>query len=405
MKRLKRITALLISTLLLCSTFIGCSKKEEDKNKNSIVIWANLLDSEVAEYQKIADKWSKKSGVPVAIYSTSSTGTDFIETSDIKKPDIFFGVSAEDTGRLVKAKSVKKIPQELFPKEDYISDNLVDAASIDNVQYGIPITQESVVLYYNKDKVKKVPETMEELLQDAKKKGFAFQATDYYFSFGFAASQGGYLYKYENGTFNSKDIGVNNEGAIEGYKFLQDMFKENDDIIPGITDYLASDKFYASQVAYYIGESGRVRTFNKGGLNFGVTCIPSVNGKEVTPCKYVKMAVVSSHSKKYEKAFELLTYFMDQSDEIFMKTGPYAPTFKKSLESNTYKNSPYLPTLLEECNRSIVLPNTIENEALDSVMGGYLEDLVMNKITPEQCGKKMEKGIKERIDKVLTYDN
>ena len=50
-----------------------------------------------------------------------------------------------------------------------------------------------------------------------------------------------------------------------------------------------------------------------------------------------------------------------------------------------------------------MLPNTVENEALDSVMGGYLQELVLGEITPTECGKKMEKGIKERIDKVLNY--
>lgn len=403
MKKIKKILALTISIILLCSTFIGCSKKEEEKNKNSIVVWANLLDNEVKRYQEIANKWSKDSKIPVVIYSTTYTGTDYIETADVKKPDIFFGVSAEDTGRLVKAKSVEEIPQDKFPKEDYVSDDLVTATSINNIQYGVPITQESVALYYNTDKVKKVPETMEELLKDAKEKGFEFEATNYYFSFGFVASQGGYLYKNENGTFNCKDLGVNNEGAIKGYKFLQDMYKNNKNMLPGITDYLASDKFYTSKIAYYIGEAGRVRTFSKGKLNFKVAPIPTLNGKEVTPCKYVKMAVVNSKSKKKEKAFELLRKFMDNSDEIFMKTGPYAPTFKSSLESNTFKNSPYLPDLLRQCNKAVVLPNTVENEALDSVMGGCLQDLVLDKITPEKCGKKMEKGIKERIDKVLNY--
>lgn len=404
MKRKISIGVSLFILIIMMLTFFGCSK-EEEINENAILIWANLYDNEVEKVQEIINKWSEENDVEVVMYNTTKTGTNFIETLDSQKPDIFLGASSEDMGRLIKAKTLEEVPLDLFPNDIYVSEDLVQATSIDGIQYGIPITQESVVLYYNKDLVSEVPETMEEVIEIGKEKGFAFEVTNYYFSYGFVASQGGYTYKYDGKNFDYNDLGVNNEGAIKGYKFLQDMVDGGKLFLPGASDYMTSGYFEDGKTAFYIGETGRIRTFNNANKNFGIATIPTVNGKEVTPYKYVKMATVSSASDKKDLSWKLLQAITAESDEIFMKTGPYAPTFKSSLESETFINDEKLQVLYDQCNTSMLLPNNVENEAINMVLGNNLSNLVMGEITPKECGEAIEKEIRETIKEILTYDD
>lgn len=404
MKRIFKGISLVLLSMFSSLFFVGCNEGEK-ADEDDLVIWANLIDSEIEEFQKIAYEWSKESGRDVFIYVTSATGADFIKTDDRAKPDIFLGVSAEDTGRLVKANSVEVIPEEYVDKNEYVSEDLVQATSIDGVQYGVPITAETVVLYYNKDVVDTVPDTMEDLIRVGKEKGFKFEANSYFFSYGIVLSQGGYIYKNNNGSFDYKDIGTNTSESISGLQYLQNIFTKEDTFLPGTTDMMAAGSFEAGDIAYYIGEAGRVRTFNDRNVNFGIAKIPTVNGKEFKPYKYVKMASISSCSDKKDEAWDLLSKLLEKSDEIFMESGPYAPTFKESLESDTYKNSQYASVLYEQNMTSEILPNIIENEAINYVVNGYLEKLILGKITAEECGKSMETDIKQTIQDLLVYDD
>lgn len=400
MKKKFRVLSVSLLMLLLSSLFIGCNGSTE-VDENTLVIWGNLIDSEIEEFQKIADEWSEKSGKKVVIYSTTSTGADYLKTADVKKPDIFLGVTSEDTDKLVKGRSVEEVPEDLVDKNNYVSEDLIQATSINGVQYGVPITADSVVLFYNKDIVKEVPKTMEDLIKDAKDKGIQFQTTDYFFSYGMILSQGGYIYNYKNNNFDYTDIGTDSEESIKGFTYLQDMFIKDDLFLPGISDIQAANNFQAGNIGYYIGQSGRVRTFKNFDVNFDIAKIPDIDGKEYKTFKYVKMATVSSKSNKKEEAWDLLSEFLKKSDEIFMETGPYAPTFKSNLESKTYKNSPYASVLLDQNNSGVILPNIVERDAFAFVIGGYLERLVKGEITPEECGKGMKKDLKDTIEDVI----
>ena len=44
----------------------------------------------------------------------------------------------------------------------------MDAVKIDGKQYAVPLGQETVALFYNKDKVKEAPTTMEDVVKLAK---------------------------------------------------------------------------------------------------------------------------------------------------------------------------------------------------------------------------------------------
>ena len=63
---------------------------------------------------------------------------------------------------------------DILDESKYTSKGVLDAVTIGGKQYAVPYAQETVSLYYNKDKVKEVPKTMEELVTKAKEVGFEY---------------------------------------------------------------------------------------------------------------------------------------------------------------------------------------------------------------------------------------
>lgn len=397
-KGMQRLLLVLVIVTIFGSFLTGCSKKEEVKDPNEILIWVNGTNDQITKFKEVAAVWSEKNGgVPVKILQEADNANKYIEYSIIR-PDIYWGVSASDTEKLQVAKSVAEVPKDVFKPEEFISKDLIDAVSINQIQYGIPVYQDTVALFYNKDVVNTVPDTMEELVEEAKTKGFTTEIDNKTFNYGFVAAYGGYLIKNNDGVFDDKDIGASNEGSIKGYKFIQDLVKKDNLLISGTTDMMAEYAFSSGKAGYYIGESGRVRTFKAENVNFGVTKIPTLNGQEVKPLKSVNMAVVNSESDKKDLAWSLLRYLTDSTSEYIMATNPKAPVLKASLNTETYKNNDYLHALYEQSLQATLMPNTITGIAYKTAIDGSLSSLTLGLMTPEECGAQIEKDINEAIE-------
>lgn len=404
MVKKRKIISIILTITTLSFILGGCtnSKEEVIEDENAIVIWVNSLDNQKEELTKLTQKWSLENNINVkVIENISGSGKDLAETADGLKPDIFWGINAEDTEMLYKTNTVSEVPKDLINKDNYISEDLIRGTSINNVQYGIPVVQENVLLFYNPDLVEKVPDTMEEVIDIAKDKGISYEFSNYYYSFGFIASQGGYIFKDNNGVYDANDLGVNNEGAVKGYNLINKLFIENKLFLGGVTDMIASNDFASGKVGFYIGEPGRIRTFNNSKANFKTAVIPTLKGETVTPLKYIKMAVVTKKSEKQDESWRLLKYLTESSDDIYMEMGPSAPIFKSSLESSVYKENENVQNLYKQSLQTMLLPNNIENGALDYAMPPSFEGLALEKINAEECGKSMEINLQSAIKELF----
>ena len=393
--RLKKVIGLILITSVIGSTMVGCqnANKQNQNNENSINIWANVSKEDFAYFKEVTDKWTEESGIEVNYIASNTDGKEYMEA--FERPDIVWGMPATDTEKVQVTNSIDKVPGDLFKDDEYISKDLTDATAINGEKYGIPIYQDTVALFYNKDKVNSVPNTMEELVEEAKTVGFTAEIDNKIVNYGFINSYGGYYYKNNDGVFDDQDIGSDNEGAIKGYEFLQKIITEDKLLIAGTTDMMAEHDFSVGQDAYYIGQSGRVRTFTEKNVNFGVAKIPTLAGNEVKPLKLVSMAVVNSNSKKKDDAWKLLRYMQDNLSEYVMKTGPKAPVLKKSLETDTFKQTDYLKGLYEQSLEATLLPNTITGSAYELAIDNTISCLNLGQYTPEECGAKIKKDLIE----------
>lgn len=403
MNAIKKVLTIFLSLIILVSTFVGCGNSTKE-DENTIVVWVSSLENEREKLNEYAQEWAKDNNVNVILkINDGSDGKSLADTNEFLRPDIFWGIDAEDTELLAKSDTIVKVPDNLISSDSYVSDDLIRGTSNGGIQYGIPVTQEFVILYYNKDLVNTVPKTMEELVEVAKDKGMAFELSNYYYSYGFVASQGGYIFKDNNGKYDVKDIGINNEGAKEGYTLLNKLFVDNNLFVGGMSDMAAAGNFSAGKVAFYIGEPGRVRTFTNDKVNFGTAVIPTLNGKTVTPLKYIKMAVVSKVSKKQEQSWSLIKYLSERCDDVYMEMGPAAPIYKKSLESSIYNENENLKNLYSQSLQTTLLPNNIENGAFDYSLPLGFTGLATGELSGEECGDKIEVELNKVLKDLFTY--
>jgi arabinogalactan oligomer/maltooligosaccharide transport system substrate-binding protein len=388
--------------------FGGCCKEKEKSNK--INLWLNTNEVEGKEIKKIVEKWSEENGIEVNIQidtinsggsveqylNVTNNGT---ETKNPNSPDIEFGLSHEYIEKLMKLNLAEEIPKDLIDFNSYISKDIIDAVTINNKIYAFPISQECPALFYNKDLVGKVPETMENLIRDAKTKGFKYDVNNVYLSYQFINANGGYVFKNNNGTFDKNNIGLNNEGAIQGYKFLQDLVQTNKLMGPEINDDIAETAFYNGETAYYIGEEKKLEKLKSTdhNLNFGVAPIPKLNGNTPKAFKGIKMALVNPKSEKKEESYKLLKYIIENSKEDLITYGNRLPVFKDALESESFKQDKYLQGFYLQAKDSEIMPNILEAEVMWGTLQTNFNLLLTGQITPEECGDFVVKEISDGI--------
>ena len=314
-----------------------------------------------------------------------------------KGPDIMYGLPHDNLGTFEKAGLLAEVPEGVLNEEDYISEQLVDSVTLNGKKYAIPIAQETTALFYNKDLVSEVPKTMEEVVEIGKNKEFIFDVANFYPSYGFIAANGGYVYKNNNGTLDSSDIGLGNEGAIKGYTFLQDLVVKDKLISVDMTGDIASGEFMNNKAAFYISGPWDVKSFKDADLNFGVAPIPTLNGNPVKSFMGVQTAFVSSNSKKQELAWDLTKYLAENTSDILLNTGNRIPVLKSVVEGEEFNKNEYMAQFAEQAKVGEPMPNIPEVQAMWGPAGENIRLLMNNQLSPEECAKLTVDQIKEGI--------
>lgn len=404
MKKVKKILSMCIIFATTISILQGCtsSKKKETYAEDTLNIWASMINDDKDKYNEIAKKWSDNhDGMKVNFIQSDVSGTDYIENE--LKPDIVLGMDAREAEKVVLAEDADEVPEGLFKEDEFTSKDLLDVVTVRGKKYGVPLNQDTAILYYLKDKVDKVPNTMEDLIKDAENVGFTAAIDDKFINYGFMSAYGGYYYKYnKDGTFDDHNIGADNEGAIKGYQFIYDLVNKYKFCIAGTTDMMATHGFESGKCAYYIGEYGRVRTFKNDKVDFGVSKIPSLNGNDVKPLKIVRMSIVNPNSSKKDLAWDFLRYFMDEASEYIMTSNPKAPVLKKTLETDSYKNSEYLKAFYEQSLSAEPYPNIMSASIYGNAIDNNLSAMTLDKMTVEECASQIKSDLIESRDETIT---
>ncbi|MBA9083717.1 arabinogalactan oligomer/maltooligosaccharide transport system substrate-binding protein [Fontibacillus solani] len=372
----------------------------------SLLVWDNGGSDE--DWAKmVAEEFTKKYNIPVEVQVVAQGDAPTKLQTDgpaLLGADVFLAPH-DRIGSLV---SAGLILENFYPdeyKRDFM-DAAITGTTIDDVLYGYPTAIDTYALIYNKDLVKKVPETMDELIEQAKaftdkskgQYGFMMQVNDFYFLHGFLGGYGGYVFGDKN--TNSQDIGLNNEGAVKAGQLMQRLRKEvlplsSADINVGVKESL----FIDNKLMFDINGPWSVAALQEGKVNFGVAPLPKLdNGKAPASFSGVRAYYVNSYTK-YPEAASLYAKFAT-SEEMLMKKFEISgqmPPRTKLLENEKINSDEIIKGFLEQAAVSVPMPNIPEMEPVWGGMNNAFTVIWDEDTDPKVILDKAVKQIKEGI--------
>ncbi|GIM27447.1 maltose ABC transporter substrate-binding protein [Clostridium polyendosporum] len=401
-KRVK-ILATMMSALVLSTAFVACGKKEESKGGDGksgkeIVVWSHLTDPEVKELDKLAQEWAKKTNNKVKVVADKGDMQAYIQAAQSSKgPDVMYGIAHDNLGTFQKAGLLAKVPSGVIDESKYVSKSVMDAVTLVGNKYAVPLSMETYALFYNTEKVKEAPKTLDDLVAKAKEVGFKYDVNNFYFSYGFLAGNGGYVFKNNNGTLDPKDIGLNNEGAVKGYQFIQDLVVKNKFMNADIKGDGAKGEFQAQKIGLYISGSWDVKGFEDAKVPFAVAPLPTIDGKPCPSFMGVQAAFVSSKSKNQDQAWDLMKHLNEKSSPILINVGNRIPVLKSALDSDAFKKNKYSAQFAEQAKNAEPMPNIPEVQTMWGPGGANLTLLTANKVDAKKAADTTVEQIKQSI--------
>ncbi|MDY0324504.1 MAG: maltose ABC transporter substrate-binding protein, partial [Candidatus Carbobacillus sp.] len=332
----------------------------------SLVLWES--SGAVGEWAKyVAQKFEEKYGVPVTYEEVSHT--DAPEKLKTDGPaglgaDVF-SAPHDHLGELVSGGLVLEnmFPNE-FTNETYMP-TAIAGTSYDGQLYGYPTSIETYALFYNKDLVKDLPKTWDEMLDQAKamtdtKKntyGFMMEVANFYYVYSLIGGYGGYVFG-DNNT-NPNDIGLNNAGSVKAGQLLQKMHKE---VLPLKVEDITYDAkeglFKDGKLTYNVNGPWAVDDYRKAGVNFGLVPLPVLdNGNHPTSFSGIRAFYVNAYTK-YPNAAALLAKFAASEEmqlKLFEMTG-MLPVYSALLDHPSIKANDITSGFLEQAQYAVPMP-------------------------------------------------
>jgi maltose/maltodextrin transport system substrate-binding protein len=303
-KTLLRIATTLAATLV--ATLPSARAWEEGK----LLIWING-DKGYRGLQQVGDTFAKELGVPVKVEAPEGVTDKFFQAAQSGKgPDIFMWPHDRlgewaDAGILKPVDIDAATKAKIFPKA-------WDAFTHKNRIWAYPMSLEALGLIYNTKLVTGTPPTnlddVIKLAPDFRKKGITPIMWDYgtpFFSWGFLASDGGYVYKRGSGGYDLNDIGVNTPGAVKALAQIVDVI--NQGIMPKGTTYsVMESKMNSGELAMMISGPWAWGNLRKSNIPFAVAPMPGANGKPGKPFVGVLGAMINRSTPNADLAEEFL---------------------------------------------------------------------------------------------------
>lgn len=351
-----RILALSALTAVLFSAS-AMAKIEEGK----LVIWING-DKGYNGLAEVGKKFEQETGIKVTVEHPDKMEEKYPQVAATGDgPDIIFwahdrfGGYAE-SGLLAEINPDKNFQEKIFPFT-------WDAVRFNGKLIGYPISVEALSLIYNKDLLPEPPKTWEEIAaldQKMRKQGksaIMFNLQEPYFTWPLLAAGGAYAFKYADGHYNVKDVGVDNAGAKAGMQFLVDQVKAK--TLNADTDYsIAEAAFNKGQTAMTINGPWAWSNIDKSGIKYGITLLPTLKGKPSKAFVGVLSAGINAASPNKELAKEFLENYLltDAGLDAVNKDKPLGAVALKSFQQQLEKD-PRIAATMSNAQNGDIMPN------------------------------------------------
>ncbi len=287
-------------------------------------------------------------------------------------------------------------------------------------QWALPSSFKNLVLFYNKDYVRKPPRKMSELIKMAKaftdpdvkpfgKWGFVYETGNFYYHTMWIQGFGGRIFKRTGPT--SYYPLLNTAPHIKAARYAKKLLDMK--ICPVGADRTLITQLFNTGNAMFVVNGQWFRGEISPDIDYGVAPLPIVDsidglkgsGRPAVPFLTVEGYFMSSCAKDQQAAFEVIKYFTSAAAGVVMaKIGKQTPANRGAYKYAVVKNDPIARIFREAARHAIPMPNCPEmaltwgpaTSALNEILGGADPKKTLKRYQNELVAriKKMRKEMK-----------
>ncbi|MGJ9457678.1 extracellular solute-binding protein [Oceanobacillus sp. CF4.6] len=291
---------------------------------------------------------------------------------------------------------------------DIYTESSIMAQTYDGQLYGLPKATETPVFIYNKALMAEPVETFDELFEFSKELagsdqyGYLALWDNFYFANSVLQGYGGYVFGDDGGVPDPQDLGVNNEGAVEGAEYIQQWYEE---IFPsgivGESGGSAKDGlFQEGKVASVMDGPWAFQTLKDIGMDYGVTPMPKLpNGEYPITFMGVKGWHLSSFSNNKEWATILIEWIANEENaKIRFEETNEIPPVKTLIEDPIIADNEGAQAVAIQSQRAIPMPNIPEMSEVWEPMAQALQLIATGKSDPKEALDEAQSSIADQIE-------
>lgn len=423
---LKKITAFLLCSLVALP-FAGCKKElpptttgASSAAKSGSTASAALVPESGAtlrfrtsgstdvEFSKaVAANFKKKYGVTVNVEEGNQGENQKVvtEAQSGKGPDVLM-LPHDKATECIKAGVFLQLDDSIVKELNSTIRPVALKSVTDNGKlYGVPVSMEAYVLFYNKKLVKTPVTTFEQMKKEAQSFNNP-KKNKFYFLFDASTASPVYpmLSTYGFMPFGKDGTDANNPGfnTTEFEKGLE-VLKDYHNVVPiksddlGNTDFLRT-RFEKGDAAYMMSGPWDVKTFRTAGVDLGAVPLPTYDGHTQKEFAFIQNAHVSAFTK-YPKAAQLFAASLvssESADLLYSKAARITCRTDVS-KVNGFANDDVLKTISKAFDQAVPTPSikrmdyywTISNDVCAAVFNGSM--------TPQNGAKTAQKDFEDYV--------
>ena len=387
----------------------ACGSKSSESNQKTLTV---TVDKGYKNYiNDIKGDFEKKNGVKVVVKTK-----DALTTLDSLKLDGPAGKAADvmmaPFDRVAVLGKQGQLATVKLADDGRYNDADKKNVTLKGKTYGEPVTIETLVMYYNKDLIKKAPTSFKELETLSKDSKFAYendktknvafltQWTNFYNAYGLIKGYGGYVFG-DNGT-NPKEIGLNNKGAVEGLTYISDWFKNvwpKGMMSASSNENFVTDQFTSGKTAVIIDGPWMAAKYKKAKVNYGVAALPTLdNGNKYQAFGGGKAWVISNYSKQKGLSQKWLDYVTNKKNQTkFFKDTNEVPANEQARDAVAKGDNDLAKAVIAQYKDADPMPNIPEMAEVWTGAENLIVDSAAGKKTPQQAADAAVKQIKQTI--------
>jgi maltose/maltodextrin transport system substrate-binding protein len=361
--------------------------------KGSLLIWING-DKGYEGIAKIGEKFTRDTGIKVTVEHPEDAIAKFEQAAAAGKgPDIWMWPH-DRAGSWITAGLIAPVTPSK-KTVDAIDPLAWKAWNIGGETWGYPLSIEAVALIYNKRLVPTPPATWDEVIALDKKlaaqnkRAVMWPMTEIYYSYGLISAAGGYAFKRNaDGTYDARDVGINNPGAVRGVETLMGLIKAG--VMPRTASYADAEAgVNEGRIAMMINGPWSWNNLKKSKIDFGVAPYPKIDGKQGGPFVGVLGAMLSTASPNKELANEFMENYLLSIDGLKAVNAhvPLGVPANKAFYAEL-KGDPLIAGTMAAAQGGTPMPNNPEMTRFWSGMAAALQNITQGR-----------EGVKDGLDR------